>query len=326
MKTLTEFSGTLVRMAAKAAAEARRSLPKDAFTVRVKSPPAPEEPTAQPNDNRSEAPPDAGADSATDAADEELAADAASGEPASAEPELPESKPGEVREEKRDFATDIDTQWRKEEAVAGQDLAGQAQDGPPAEPPAEAGKPEPRARGEEREEAETDAARAALDEAVSKATGTTGDRLQRLREALKAVGNQAERVRLVRVFAGDEPVAGAKKIGEHQYVVDLMPQTMKQEFRRDERGGGRRGPRRPSGGGQKGKEGTLEGSFSMESVLQDRRNERGPGRRPGGGRPGGGGGRPGGGGGRGRPGGGGRGPGGGRGGGRPGSGPPPGKP
>ena len=106
-------------------------------------------------------------------------------------------------------------------------------------------------------------------------------------------------------------------------MVDLMPQSMKQSFERDERA--RRGPRRPSGGGKKGAEGSLEGSFSMESVMQDRRSERsgpggggrgrggpgggrGPGGRPG---PGGGrGGRPGGGGG-GRAGGGGRGPGGG---------------
>jgi hypothetical protein len=59
-----------------------------------------------------------------------------------------------------------------------------------------------------------------------------------------------------------------------------MPQSMKQEFRRDEKGRPR-GPRRPSGGKQKSD--SLEGSFSMESVLQDRRNERGPGgRRPGG--------------------------------------------
>ena len=118
-------------------------------------------------------------------------------------------------------------------------------------------------------------------------------------------------MRLVRVFSAEEPVQGATKIGEHYFVVDLMPQSMKQEFKTDERGGGgRRGPKRPSGGGAKGKEGTLEGSFSMESLMQDRKNERGPGggRRPGGGGAGG----------RGRP-GGGRGPGGG-GGGRPGGG------
>jgi hypothetical protein len=149
-------------------------------------------------------------------------------------------------------------------------------------------------------EAETSAVKEALDKAVAEATGTTGERLDRLREALKAAGRQSDRVRLVRVFGAEEPVAGAKKIGEHQYMVDLMPHSMKQNFERDEKG--KRGPRRPSGGGkQKGPEGSLEGSFSMESVMQDRRNERtgGPGGRgrPGGrGGPGGGrGGRPGGG-------------------------------
>jgi translation initiation factor IF-2 len=92
---------------------------------------------------------------------------------------------------------------------------------------------------------------------------------------------------------------------------------MKQTF--EQKDDKKRGPRRPTGGGKKGAEGSLEGSFSMESVAQDRRSERGPGSaRPGGrGGPGGGrGGKPGGG--RGGPGGGrpgGRGaPGGGRGG------------
>jgi hypothetical protein len=86
-----------------------------------------------------------------------------------------------------------------------------------------------------------------------------------------------------------------------------MPHSMKQVFERDEKDK-KRGPRRPSGGGkQKGPEGSLEGSFSMESVAQDRRAERAsgggrPGGRggPGGGRGGGRGGRPGGG--RGKPG------------------------
>jgi translation initiation factor IF-2 len=317
MKTLTEFSGTLIRMAARAVAQARKSLPREAFTVRVKSPEPPEYPTAQPHDNRSSAPPEASADSPSDAADLESAYDAQSHVPASQEPKPEPWKPGEAGEQERDAPTDNDLQWRKEDAIAGQDLAGQGQDGPPAEPPPEAGKPEPPPPPPVGEEAETDAAKKALDEAVAKATGTSGERLERLRDALKAVGNQAERVRLVRVFPADEPVQGAKKIGDFLYMVDLMPQSMKQEFRTDERGGPRRGPRRPSGGGQKGKEGTLEGSFSMESVMQDRRNERGPG----GGR------RPGGAGGRGRPGGGGRGPGGGGrgpggGGGRPGAGRP----
>jgi hypothetical protein len=318
MRTLTEFSGTLIRMAANAVAQARKSLPKDAFALRVPPPPAEEVETAHPHDNASKAAPDTGVDSPTDAADERLAADAVSHVPASAEPKPPpfkvgEFKAGEEGTSERGSLSDPDAQVRKEEAVVGKDLAGQAQDGPPGEgidaPPAI--KPERPPAGS-MEEAETEAAKAALDEAVSKATGTTGDRLARLREALKAVGSKGDRVRLVRVFSGEEPVTGATKIGEHYFIVDLMPQSMKQEFKTDERGGpGRRGPKRPSGGGNKGKEGSLEGSFSMESVMQDRKNERGPGggRRPGGG--GGGRGRPGGGrgaGGGGRPGGGRSGP------------------
>jgi hypothetical protein len=307
MRTLTEFSGTLIRMAASAVSQARKSLPKEAFTLRVPAPPADEPETAHPHDNASKAAPDTGVDSATDAADERLAADAVSHVPASAEPPPEPFKAGEAETVERGTVNDPDVQTRKEEAVAGKDLAGQAQDGAPQEPI----DAPPKVKAEKApagavEEAETEAAKAALDEAVSKATGTTGDRLARLREALKAVGSRADRVRLVRVFSGEEPVQGATKIGEHYYIVDLMPQTMKQEFRTDDRAGGRpRGPRRPSGGGAKGKEGSLEGSFSMESVMQDRKNER----------PSGGGRRPGPGGGRGRP-GGGRGPGGG-GGGRP---------
>ncbi|MFL5361771.1 MAG: translation initiation factor 2 [Myxococcales bacterium] len=324
MRTLTEFSGTLIRMAASAASQARKSLPKEAFTLRVPAPPVEEVETAHPHDNASQAAPDTGVDSATDAADERLAADAVSHIPASAEPPPEPFKPGEAGTAERGSTEDPDVQARKEEAVAGKDLAGQAQDGAPAEPIEDPPRTKPQ-KGPQGpvEEAETEAAKAALDEAVSKATGTTGDRLERLREALKAVGGRADRVRLVRVFSAEEPVQGATKIGEHYYIVDLMPQSMKQEFKTDDRAGGggaRRGPRRPSGGGSKGKEGTLEGSFSMESVMQDRKNERpsGGGRRPGAGGAGGGRGRPGGGRGPGGPGGGGRGPGGG--GGRPGGG------
>ena len=78
--------------------------------------------------------------------------------------------------------------------------------------------------------AETDAVKEILDKAVAEATGTTGDRLARLREALKVAGRQSDRVRLVRVFGAEEEVAGAKKIGEFQYIVDLMPHSMKQTF------------------------------------------------------------------------------------------------
>ncbi|HEX9603744.1 MAG TPA: hypothetical protein VF973_08310, partial [Myxococcales bacterium] len=251
MKTLTEFSGTLVRMAARALAEARKQLPKEAFALRVPPPVPDPHPDVEPHDNRNEAPPEGGLDSATDAADDELAKDAVSHIPASAQPKPHEFRPGEAETPSdRDTHEDPDVQFRREEKVVGKDLEGQAQDGPPAQDPEAEQRPPPRA---DPEEAESDTAKKLLDEAVAKATGTTGERLERLRDALKAAGNQAERVRLVRVFPADEVVPGAKKIGEFQYVVDLMPQSMKQEFRRDEKGGRPRGPRRPSGGGkQKG--------------------------------------------------------------------------
>src|SRR4051812_31773846 len=187
MRTLTEFSGTLIRMAANAVAQARKSLPKDAFTLRVPAPPAEEAETAHPHDNASKAAPDTGVDSPTDAADERLAADAVSHIPASAEPKPEPFKPGEAGTAERGTLNDPDAQSRKEEAVAGKDLAGEAQDGAPREPIEDPPRTKPQ-KGPQGavEEAETEAAKAALDEAVSKATGTTGDRLERLREALKA--------------------------------------------------------------------------------------------------------------------------------------------
>ena len=41
MRTLTEFSGTIIRMAANAVAQVRKSLPPDAFKQRVPAPPTP---------------------------------------------------------------------------------------------------------------------------------------------------------------------------------------------------------------------------------------------------------------------------------------------
>ena len=318
MKTLTEFSGTIIRMAAKAEVEARRSLPPELTRI---APPAAVSGgvTAKPNENASAVLTDAGAESATGAAALGLASQAGGQSDAvigtTSEPHI--EKPGEAGTAEDVMKPGAAAEEAREEAAADQDLSGQGEPDLKATPGG--AKPSEINADEEGQpkaelEAETTAVKELLDKAVSEATDTSGERLDRLREAVKAAGRQAERVRLVRVFGAEEQVQGAKRIGEHQYVVDLMPQSMKQSFERDERGG-RRGPRRPSGGGKKGAEGSLEGSFSMESVMQDRRNERGPGggrgRGPGGrGGPGGGRGGPGGRGGR--P-GGGRGPGGGAG-------------
>src|SRR5205807_637331 len=63
----------------------------------------------------------------------------------------------------------------------------------------------------------------AMSERLGVDLGVSGDRLARLVEALEAVGDKLERVRLVRVFAATDDPKGAKKIGEFQYLVDLQP-------------------------------------------------------------------------------------------------------
>jgi translation initiation factor IF-2 len=290
MKTLTEFSGTMIRMAARAETEARKNLPKELLTVAPAKVPA-EGVTAKPDETAGAPAGEATADSPSDAADQALAAQGASGAPAVAgEAEATDKKPGEAGTAEDEPQPGAEEQEAREERVEGQDLAGAgpaAQTAPGGAQQAEVNADE---QGALKSESETTAVKELLDKAVAEATGTTAERLDRLREALRAVGRQSERVRLVRVFSGEEPVAGAKKVGEHQYVVDLMPHSMKQTFEQNDRDK-KRGPKRPSGGKQKGPEGSLEGSFSMETVAQDRRNERstgGGGRgRPGGRGPGG---------------------------------------
>ncbi len=225
MKTLTELSGSLIRTAASAIAEARRSLPREE---------RPADPAV------AEAAPQAAEGAVADAASESV-------------------------------------------AVAG------------------APAPTPATPNPERE-AESEAVKAALDQAVAKATGFSGDRLAMLRAAVEAAERRAEDVRLVRVFGLEERLSGAHVIGEHQYVLDFFPPNMKQVagLTKDEhgRGGGRRGPGRGGGGGR-GAKGSATGGFSMDSLRDDRKNERGGRGRPGGARRPGGGGAAGGG--RGRP-------------------------
>ena len=251
IRTLTEFSGTLIRMASKAEAAAKKALPKELAAVAPASAPADTEVTAQSTIHKQGA-----------------------GEAPHAEPEV-EGGPGEKSESGAfSSATEaVDEELSKEKAAAAETH--------------EAKKPETI-------DAETDAVKAILDVAVAEATGTKEDRLARIREAVRAVGGRADRVRLVRVYGVEEPVAGATRVGEHQYLVDLMPASMKQEFKdpRDDKNA-KRGPRKTMGTGKpKGPEGSLEGSFSMETVAADRKTERTlPGARkpggPGGARPGG---------------------------------------
>jgi len=233
MKTLTELSGSLIRTAAAAVAEARRSLPRE------ETPVTPAVVVAMPPPTKAEAPPPP-----------EPAAEASSPAEAAAAPAEPQV----------------------------------------AAVPAPAPKLDP--------DVESETVKAILDDAVAKATGCSGDRLTMLRAALKAVGRRTGDVRLVRVFGVEEQLRGAQVIGEHQYVVDLLPSNMKQvaDSHRDEKGRGRgRGGRGGGGGGgDRGAKGSTTGGFSMDSLKDDRKNERGgrsgggP-RKPGGpGRPGGG--------------------------------------
>ncbi len=186
MKTLTEFSGTVIRMAAQAEATARRALPKRAPKGEAEQKPA--------------------------EAAEVAAAPQEQGEAAEAQ--------GEVVE-----------QTASEQAQA-----------PAEEAAGEEGAPKA-AKTEVQEQAEpeeSDEERAALDAAVTQATGIEGDRLARLREALKVVGRRADEVRLVRVFQmGEEEKAapGAKVIGSFQYIVDKTVMKVRELKREDERGG-----------------------------------------------------------------------------------------
>src|SRR5690242_13050514 len=78
----------------------------------------------------------------------------------------------------------------------------------------------------------------AMSERLGTERGGSGDRVARLVEALEAVGDRIERVRLVRVFASPDEPKGAKKVGEFHYLVDLQPDA--RPGRGDARGDKRR--------------------------------------------------------------------------------------
>jgi len=172
------------------------------------------------------------------------------------------------------------------EAAAAQEAAPAAEPSPPAPPPARPAR--------EAEETESEAVKAALDAAVAAETGLSGDRLARLRDAVKVAGRQVEDVRLVRVFGPEEPVPGARTVNGFQYLVDVAPASMRQVPTMQKEKRGRGGP--GGGGGGRGGGGAkgapTSGGFSMDSLKEDRKGQRsGPGGgrgRPGGGKPGGG--------------------------------------
>jgi translation initiation factor IF-2 len=149
------------------------------------------------------------------------------------------------------------------------------------------------------EETESEEVKAMFDAAVAAATGLSGDRLSRLRDAVKVVGRQIDDVRLVRVFGPEEPVPGAKTVNGFQYLVDVAPASMRQVPKMEKKDRGRGGPGGGGGGGGGrgggggGKGAPTSGGFSMDSLKEDRKGQKsGPGGggrgRPGGGKPGGG--------------------------------------
>ena len=226
MKTITEFSGIVLRRAAEAQQAFRAEHPQE-----PKAEPAPEAaPPAEENSSAAE-PAEAATEGTTEAATE--------GEGAT------EGAAVDVAASPADDAA---------EAVPAEDAA-------PAEPaaaesaPVEAAPPEP-----------VDFGTGPEAEAVGAALQVQGDRLTRLMEALDVVGRRAAQVRLVRVVQGDPAPVGAQKRGEFLYLVDLMPrpQAMQRESSDGRRGGpgrdrdggrGRGGPgggRGPGGGGGRG--------------------------------------------------------------------------
>ena len=229
MKTVTEFSGTVLREAA-LIRRAHRPAPPEAKPA---EPPAEVLDTAAPagepasvaDVSATEASPSSDAtetDRAAVSADvsgEVGAIEASAGEAAVAGPEAD-----------ADAAVD-DAQAAATESQAGEGMTGEASlsDAAPAELPAE----------------DPGAALAATELEQKLAIG--GDRLARLMEALEVLRDRAENVRLVRVLSGEDPPANAKKQGDFYYVVDLQPRHEGRSRDRDERGG------RRDGGGDRGR-------------------------------------------------------------------------
>ncbi len=280
MKTLTELSGTLVRMAAKAIEEARSSFPLE-----------------------------------TSGADARAANDVASpvGEPVSAAAGGEEPQAGPVAGQGGEAGEAAPAP--AQEAVGSGAAAADDAAGAPSAHDGESGGASPPPVTEPGAGGESEAAKAAFDVAVTSATGLTGDRLMHLRGAVVAAEGRVADVRLVRVFGPEEPISGAHTVGGFQYLVDYAPRSMRQDIsapkkERGGRGGGKGGPRGGgAGAGGGGAKASATGGFSMDSLREDRKGQRGG--RPGGGGAGGGR-RPGGGGGAGGPGGASGRPGGGR--------------
>jgi translation initiation factor IF-2 len=247
MKTLTELSGTLIRTASAAIADARRSLPKE------------EKPVAAP----AEAPPAIAASAAAPPAEAPGEVPSADAPPAEAPP-APESASGD-----------------QPAAPAAESVAAPA---PAATPPKPRGQKPAQEPESEAVKAIFDAAvatatglsgdRLALLRAAVEAAGRRAEDVRLVR-----VFGPEEPV------PGATAIGGHQYLVDYfpASMKQVVGSSRDDRGGRGGRGGGRGGP--GGGGGRGAKGGSATGGFSMDSLREDRKNERGGGRgRPAGGR------------------------------------------
>jgi translation initiation factor IF-2 len=221
MKTITEFSGTVLREAARIRMTHLAAVPVQQVEA---APPAVAPP---PNDAAGDAP-ETAAEAPVESAGGEATASEAAADAAAETPAEPDMEASTGSDEGAD-ASAVEATPEGEAAPA---------EATPVEAaPVEA---DPAIK------AADDAARAEVESAM----GIKEDRLARLFEALDSVKNRADNVRLVRVLQGEDPPANGRKVGDHVYVADLMPAASKgRRDERDARGGDRKGGRGFGGGG-----------------------------------------------------------------------------
>ncbi|HVV16934.1 MAG TPA: hypothetical protein VHH90_06995, partial [Polyangia bacterium] len=227
MKTVTEFSGIVLREAAQVRLAFRPQKPQHAAGPSpnggeaAAEPPAEAAASGEPGD--AAAPAETGAEAVAESADGGEATEAAAqpeGEPTEAE-----AAPGDEAPAGEEAA--VEAAPVEGEAAAGEGGAGEG--GSAVEAAAE---PDP------------GVAQAAAE--LETKMGITGDRLARLMEALDVIRDRADNVRLIRVMSGEDPPPAAKKQGDFYYLVDLMPRAEPRRDRgrpgggrgRDDRGGG----------------------------------------------------------------------------------------
>ncbi len=241
MKTVTEFSGTVLRQAAeirRAHRPARAPAPETGTASANGQSHAPAEGVDETTEAAEEAvPAEAGAESAGEASSSDAApAEAASGDEASAEAASAEAAPAEAGSETGESPS-AEAASPGEESVATEEPSSEAS-------ASEADTTEASASGGDSADASAAAEPSppVVDESAVRAAAEIeakldikGDRLARLMDSLEVLRDRADNVRLIRVLSGEDPPQGAKKQGDFYFQVDLLPRP---EPRRNNRGPG----------------------------------------------------------------------------------------